>query len=491
MPAYPQQAHLFYNVKAYLPCNSMSSILEQLRQSHEDLENLKQLSAAALQSRSDPNNAHPRLKSLPVPLQDTRGAEQLVANLTSSARGIAKKLHSFYSTHPSLVDSNGDAMSTFYAALRELRDAHRSQATDTPIQSQRDATFLSSYRPVQFSGEEGGGRFLDLQQHFHQFINLTKNPALQYYEYIRDKLTCDDDVKPALKCSRPYEQYLLSIVTYLLNFAVRCHPLEQIEDYVRGIKEERRLSLEKELVSLAETYDSAESLMQEMGDEKVKTTLFQLALKCGGRPIERAQRLWSATQDRHYGQAALHYKVLCFLVDELLAEEKVATIANIEKKLSLSYKEIESERTSTEAGQENAHEDEDKEHIESTVYNPKDVPLGWDGKPIPYWMYKLHGLNHEFKCEVCGGATYKGPRAFERHFTENVHVGGLRRLGIAYSKAFMMITSIEDALQLQQRIVGGEKSIQFDSTREVEVEDEHGNVMNLKTYQDLKKQGLL
>jgi hypothetical protein len=50
------------------------------------------------------------------------------------------------------------------------------------------------------------------------------------------------------------------------------------------------------------------------------------------------------------------------------------------------------------------------------VYNPLKLPLGWDGKPIPYWLYKLHGLNMEFKCEICGnyrceaGASWARPR---------------------------------------------------------------------------------
>lgn len=44
--------------------------------------------------------------------------------------------------------------------------------------------------------------------------------------------------------------------------------------------------------------------------------------------------------------------------------------------------------------------DEDEE--EEYVYNPLKLPLGFDGKPIPYWLYKLHGLNQEFKCEICG-----------------------------------------------------------------------------------------
>ena len=25
---------------------------------------------------------------------------------------------------------------------------------------------------------------------------------------------------------------------------------------------------------------------------------------------------------------------------------------------------------------------------EKPIYNPLNLPLGWDGKPIPYWLYK-------------------------------------------------------------------------------------------------------
>jgi splicing factor 3A subunit 3 len=53
-----------------------------------------------------------------------------------------------------------------------------------------------------------------------------------------------------------------------------------------------------------------------------------------------------------------------------------------------------------EEGEEAAVEEEEDE--EEYVYNPLKLPLGWDGKPIPYWLYKLHGLNMEFKCEICG-----------------------------------------------------------------------------------------
>ena len=41
-------------------------------------------------------------------------------------------------------------------------------------------------------------------------------------------------------------------------------------------------------------------------------------------------------------------------------------------------------------------------------------------EPIPYWLYKLHGLNITYSCEICGNATYCGPKAFRRHFSVSV-----------------------------------------------------------------------
>lgn len=71
---------------------------------------------------------------------------------------------------------------------------------------------------------------------------------------------------------------------------------------------------------------------------------------------------------------------------------------------------------------------------------------GWDGKPIPYWLYKLHGLNISYNCEICGNFTYKGPKAFQRHFAEWRHAHGMRCLGIPNTAHFANVTQIEDAL---------------------------------------------
>jgi SF3a60/Prp9 C-terminal len=43
-------------------------------------------------------------------------------------------------------------------------------------------------------------------------------------------------------------------------------------------------------------------------------------------------------------------------------------------------------------------------------------------QPIPYWLYKLHGLNISYNCEICGNFVYKGPKAFQRHFAVSFYI---------------------------------------------------------------------
>lgn len=54
-----------------------------------------------------------------------------------------------------------------------------------------------------------------------------------------------------------------------------------------------------------------------------------------------------------------------------------------------------------------ADAEEDEEDEDGKIYNPLKLPLGWDGKPIPFWLYKLHGLGVTFECELCS-ESYRG-----------------------------------------------------------------------------------
>ncbi|RKO97907.1 hypothetical protein CAUPRSCDRAFT_4853, partial [Caulochytrium protostelioides] len=126
------------------------------------------------------------------------------------------------------------------------------------------------------------------------------------------------------------------------------------------------------------------------------------------------------------------------------------------------------------------------------IYNPFNLPLGWDGKPIPFWLYKLHGLNVKYACEICGNMEYMGRRAFDAHFTKSRHLRGLKCLGITQPRLFQDITSIAAAYALQEKL-DRERSAMTASNPDLveEFEDHAGNVFNRKTYEDLKRQGLL
>jgi len=75
-----------------------------------------------------------------------------------------------------------------------------------------------------------------------------------------------------------------------------------------------------------------------------------------------------------------------------------------------SYEELVAEKQAQEEADAlmAAEADDDSDDEEKPTYNPLNLPLGWDGKPIPFWLYKLHGLGVEFKCEICGNESYWG-----------------------------------------------------------------------------------
>jgi len=150
-----------------------------------------------------------------------------------------------------------------------------------------------------------------------------------------------------------------------------------------------------------------------------------------------------------------------------------------------------------EEGEDNDDDDDDDdtdsedEEEDAPIYNPKGVPLGWDGKPIPYWLFKLHGLNHFFPCEICGNESYRGRWNFEKHFTESKHAYGMRCLGIPNTKHFHGVTKIQDAQNLWAELRKSVEGDLFDGVKEEEYEDSHGNVLNRAQYEDLARQGLL
>ncbi|KAG7176412.1 Splicing factor 3A subunit 3-like, partial [Homarus americanus] len=253
-------------------------------------------------------------------------------------------------------------------------------------------------------------------------------------------------------------------------------------------------------------FSSSEELMS-LGLDRLKSALMALGLKCGGTLEERAQRLFKTkgmsveeldpslfakskpgkvTKGRETEKirelAMLEAQV--YRLTETLSEQRMATKENVQRKQARRDGEEEEEEEASASESEDEADDE-------VPYNPKNLPLGWDGKPIPYWLYKLHGLNISYNCEICGNFTYKGPKAFQRHFAEWRHAHGMRCLGIPNTAHFANVTQIEDALKLWEKLKVQKTSERWQSEQEEEYEDSQGNVVNRKTFDDLKRQGLL
>lgn len=89
------------------------------------------------------------------------------------------------------------------------------------------------------------------------------------------------------------------------------------------------------------------------------------------------------------------------------------TKSNVERRFSLTAREREQElleqsKAPAQPSSNPTNKEGEEEEEEERIYNPLKLPLGWDGKPIPYWLYKLHGLGVEYRCEICSDHVYMG-----------------------------------------------------------------------------------
>uniref|UniRef100_A0A0D9VY87 Matrin-type domain-containing protein n=1 Tax=Leersia perrieri TaxID=77586 RepID=A0A0D9VY87_9ORYZ len=505
-----------------------STVLEATRAKHEDMERLERLAVRELQR--EPANARDRLHQ-----------SHRVRNMLDLVISTSEKLVEIYedkdnarkdeiSNHLS-APVQAEIFPNFYDRLKEIRDYHRRNPSARFVSANDDFEELLKEEPtIEFTGEEAFGRYLDLHELYNEFINSKFGTPMEYSAYV-DTFSHVEKIGQNLKTSRQYREYLEHVLEYLTSFLYRTEPLQDIEkifsklesefeeQWVNGEvagwenKDPEKESAQESVIDL-DYYTTVEELV-ELGPEKLKEALAARGLKSGGTVQQRAERLFLLKHtplerlDRKHFAKGSHNSVsnantngnnfkdnlkreialmevkmrrLCELLDEVI----VRTKENAEKKLTLTYEEMEAEREEEEVQADSESDDEDQQ-----IYNPLKLPMGWDGKPIPYWLYKLHGLGQEFKCEICGNHSYWGRRAYERHFKEWRHQHGMRCLGIPNTKNFNEITSIQEAKELWEKIQQRQGLNKWRPDLEEEYEDQEGNIYNKKTYTDLQRQGLI
>ncbi|KAL9674372.1 hypothetical protein QQ045_030644 [Rhodiola kirilowii] len=507
-----------------------STLLEVTRSAHEEIERLERLIVKDLQNE-------------PASNKDRLFQSHRVRNMIETIRETTDKLVEIYEDNDNArkdeiaalggqTASGTNLFSAFYDRLKEIREYHRRHPAARVVDTaEEDDELLKEEPQVEFSGEEAMGRYLDLHELYNRYINSKfGDPKLEYSGFL-DVFSKPHAISRKLKMSRQYREYLESLLEYLVYFFERTEPLQDLDRVFSKVEAEFEAQWENgkvhgweneglenghhdpKIVIDLDFYSNVEELMG-VGAEKLKEALASLGLKTGGTLQQRAERLF-LTKDtplekldkKHFAKgvrvteengaskapsqvenskaiAIMEAKIekLC----DLLHETIVRTKENVEKKQALTYEEMEAEREEEDVQAEDESDDDDQQ-----IYNPLKLPMGWDGKPIPYWLYKLHGLGQEFKCEICGNHSYWGRRAFERHFKEFRHQHGMRCLGIPNTKNFNEITSIKEAQELWEKIQQKQGVNKWRPEEEEEYEDKEGNIYNKKTYGDLQRQGLL
>lgn len=382
--------------------------------------------------------------------------------------------------------SGPNEFSEFYSRLKQIKEFYKRHPNEisVPLQVELDELTKTCTNNsgdtdnnsllVEFSDEEGFGRYLDLHECYNMYLNLRNVEKSDYITYL---MTFDHafDI-PKERKNMEYKRYLETLNTYLNGFVARVRPLLDLDaemeqvfaDFEQqwqtgqfpGWPKEQESAMTHSGAHLDLSAFSSPEELASLGLDRLKSALMALGIKCGGTLEERAHRLFSTKgkQDidpslmakktsgrqnsrdaaRNHEIAALEAQLYRYA--ELVSEHRTSTKENVQRKQART--DGEREDSDAEASESDLEEDD----ADDVPYNPKNLPLGWDGKPIPYWLYKLHGLNINYNCEICGNYTYKGPKAFQRHFAEWRHAHGMRCLGIPNTAHFANVTQIEDAI---------------------------------------------
>jgi len=204
-----------------------SSIIEQTRLLHQDLENHLNLMVTDLCEENklakDRILQEHRVKTR---LEKMKRTGQQLVELYDDSEGGPRKTE--------LEEMTGDekeVFSRFYEKLKDIRDYYRK----FPEVTIKEADYEVKPK-VKFSGSEVGGMFVDLHPFFEKYVN---NPIFKRCDYLSYLLKFDKfhgEFPQKLKFYpgnyTAYKEYLQSLYDYLSSFQLRTNPLADLTELV-------------------------------------------------------------------------------------------------------------------------------------------------------------------------------------------------------------------------------------------------------------------
>ena len=422
-----------------------------------------------------------------------------------------------------------DIWVNFYDKIKEIKMLNKS-GNDINHSTTSDKIFNNLISDINlktlFTNEENFGKCLDLHELYHEYINIpnifnssinnkklsnTNSNQILLKENMEDIIKFDylnylknidnfKNIPLKIKKSEEYIKYIKHLAQYLKSFFVKIYPLvnfNEIQDIIDSKFEDDQEHIDNnnktiELKEEEEEHDKNQLYCQICNKSFAKETLMDAHMK-SKKHLKKLNASKNNNnnilQEKNKSDEDIireikynEYQIIRY--KDILQNIIDNTINQIHKKQTMTREELELDRQNELNVKKTEKEDKKK------IFNPKNIPLDWDGKPLPYWLYKVHGLGIEHKCEICGGASYWGRRAFEHHFQEWRHAYGMKCLRLPNTLQFKNITKIEDALKLHHKLIEDKNKTEFNPDVEEQYEDENGNVFNKKMIMDLKKQGL-
>ena len=514
-------------------------LLEDIRFVHEDLERLEQ----GISDRIGEEPKHVSWTSLTEysrlmrsQIRDRLARDHQIAGFLSRIQEQSQRLKDLYADTEARTKeiqsiSTGDPFVEFNKQLAEVKDFHRRYPNE-PVENLEKAykrkpptegASATAEVDNMFTGEEAWGKFLDLTTYHEEYLNLPGNPRrlpyLQYLDtfFIFTMPQCP--IKTGDKLTDKYFAYVGGLAAYLESFMRRTQPLQDLNeqfsmlekdfDRIWEADEAPGWSGESSTAGQTAQSNSSEAIFCADCNKEFKNQNVYSAHLTGKKHIKAAEARVATNGNtttngttsqvhrlRQRAVAEREHRISS--LTEVLSSIRTDTRHNVERKQGMTEKERQQELEALfadteemDAGRNGDKGDSGSESdSEDKIANPLKLPLAWDGKPIPYWLYKLHGLGVEFPCEICGNYVYMGKRAFDKHFTEALHIRGLKCLGITNTTLFREITGIEDAVKLWDKLQKDKKT-EVATGDVIQMEDAEGNVMPQKVYYDLQKQGLL
>lgn len=134
----------------------------------------------------------------------------------------------------------------FYNRLKGIKEFHRRHPNEVSVPmsvefeeftKMRDSNAEEYMNLVEFTDEEGYGKYLDLVEHHVKFVNLKGAERMDYISYV-EKFDRLFEIGRDKKGSVEYRKYLEGLTEYLYDFLTRINPLSDFDDIMEDVKME-------------------------------------------------------------------------------------------------------------------------------------------------------------------------------------------------------------------------------------------------------------